>query len=88
MAGYIADKEQSHFIGKCNQSSPGLIIVLIHHSDAPKCVTAFGILIQATGNSQKLRNHVLKIPMQPDQALYARFTNKMYGHFQSSLLLY
>ena len=53
----------------------------------PKGVTAFGIQIQATGNSQKLRNHALKTPMQPGRALYARFTNKIYGRFQSILLL-
>ena len=32
--------------------------LLIHHPNAPKGVIAFGIPIQATGNSQKLRNHV------------------------------
>ena len=58
----------------------------MHHPDAPKGVTAFGIPIRATGNSQKLRNHVLKIPVQPGQVLYARFTIKMYGCFQSILL--
>ena len=29
-----------------------------------KGVTAFGIPMQATGDSQKLRNHVLGLPMQ------------------------
>ena len=55
------------------------------HPDAPKGVTAFGIQIQATGNSQKLRNNVLRIPIQPGRALHTRFTSKMYGRFQSIL---
>ena len=42
-------------------------------ADAPKGVTAFEILIQATGNSQKLCNHVLKIAMQPSRAVDTRF---------------
>ena len=44
--------------------------------------------MQATGNSQKLRNHGLKISMQPGRALYAGFTIKIYGRFQSILPLY
>ena len=35
----------------------------LHHPDALKGVTGFGIPIQATRNSQKLWNYVLKIPM-------------------------
>jgi hypothetical protein len=69
-------------------SIQSLIIFLIHHPDASKGDTALGILIQATGISQKLRNHVLKMPMQPGRALYAMSPYIMYGRFQSLSPLY
>ena len=38
---------------------------------------------QATHNSRKLRKDVLKSTVPPGQALYERFTIKMYRRFQS-----
>ena len=34
-----------------------LTILLIHHPDAPKCVAAFWVQVQAMGNSQTLRTN-------------------------------
>ena len=81
--------DRSHFTGKNNYTRKNkyttvsviqlLIILPIHH---PEGVTVLGFRWKPQ-QTQKLRNHVLY-----NQVKHYRFTNKMYGCFQSNLLLW